>query len=60
MLKFDGKIYRNLEEQVAQNQKDIQAFKDGNQTIAEFGIYVQGVLSSAALLPSVGENFGDA
>lgn len=60
MLKFDGKIYRNLEEQVAQNQKDIQDFKDGNQTIAEFGIYVQGVLSSAALLPSVGENFGDA
>ena len=60
MLKLDGKIYRNLEEQVAQNQKDIQDFKDGNQTIAEFGIYVQGVLSSAALLPSVGENFGDA
>ena len=60
MLKFDGKIYRNLEEQVAQNQKDIQDFKDGNQTIAEFGIYVQGVLSSAALLPATGQQFGDA
>lgn len=60
MLKFDGKIYRNLEEQVAQNQKDIQDFKDGNQTIAEFGIFVQGVLSSAALLPTTGQQFGDA
>ena len=47
MLKYDGKIYRNLEEQVLQNQKDIQDFKDGNQTIAEFGITVKGILSQA-------------
>lgn len=60
MLKYDGKVYRNLEEQVLQNQKDIQDFKDGNQTIAEFGITVKGILSEASLLPEVGENYGDA
>lgn len=60
MLKYDGKIYRNLEEQVLQNQQDIQDFKDGNQTIAEFGITVKGILSQASLLPEFGENYGDA
>lgn len=53
-------IRRNLPEQVKANQDDIQDFKDANQTIAEFGIYVQGVLSNASLLPETGENFGDA
>lgn len=60
MFHFDGKTFRNLEEQVAKNQQDIQDFKDGNQTIAEFGIFVQDVLSSAALLPTTGMQFGDA
>ena len=53
-------IKRNLIEQVHANQDDIQDFKDANQTIAEFGIYVQGVLSNISLLPEVGQNFGDA
>lgn len=53
-------VRRNLPEQVRANQDDIQDFKDANQTIAEFGIYVQGILSNASLLPETGENFGDA
>lgn len=53
-------IKRNLPEQVKANQDDIQDFKDANQTIAEFGIYVQGILSNISLLPEVGQNFGDA
>ena len=53
-------IKRNLPEQVKANQDDIQDFKDANQTIAEFGIYVQGILSNVSLLPEVGQNFGDA
>lgn len=53
-------IKRNLPEQVKANQDDIQDFKDANQTIAEFGIYVQGILSNVSLLPAVGQNFGDA
>ena len=43
-----------------QNKQDIQDFKDGNQTIAEFGITVVGILSSADQLPASGDNFGDA
>ena len=60
MLKFGNKEFRNLEEQVLKNQDDIQDFKDGNQTIAEFGITVVGILATADELPAQGENFGDA
>lgn len=60
MLKFGNKEFRNLEEQVLKNQEDIQDFKDGNQTIAEFGITVVGILATADELPALGENFGDA
>lgn len=60
MITANGNEYRNLEEQVLKNQKDIQDFKDGNQTIAEFGITVVGILSDASLLPSTGDNYGDA
>ena len=60
MLQFGNKEFRNLEEQVEKNAQDIQDFKDGNQTIAEFGITVVGILATAAELPAQGENFGDA
>ena len=60
MLKFENKEFRNLEEQVLKNQQDIQDFKDGNQTIAEFGIKVVGKVTDASLIPAVGEKFGDA
>ena len=60
MLQFGNKEFRNLEEQVEKNAQDIQEFKDGNQTIAEFGITVVGILATAAELPAQGENYGDA
>lgn len=60
MITVNGVTLRNLQEQVEKNKTDIQDFKDANQTIAEFGIYVQGILSNISLLPEVGENFGDA
>lgn len=60
MLQFGNKEFRNLEEQVEKNAQDIQDFKDGNQTIAEFGITVVGILASADELPAQGDNFGDA
>ena len=60
MLQFGNKEFRNLEEQVEKNVQDIQDFKDGNQTIAEFGITVVGILATAAELPAQGENYGDA
>lgn len=60
MLKFDGLEFRNLEEQVEKNAQDIQDFKDGNQSIAEFGITVLGVLEKITDLPATSENYGDA
>ena len=60
MLKFDGLEFRNLEEQVEKNAQDIQDFKDGNQTIAEFGITVLGVLERVSDLPATSGNYGDA
>ena len=60
MLKYGNRELRNLEEQVEKNAQDIEDFKNGNQTIAEFGITVVGILATAAELPAQGENFGDA
>lgn len=60
MLKYGNKEFRNLEEQVLKNMEDIQDFKDGNQTIAEFGITVVGILTSADQLPAQADNYGDA
>lgn len=60
MLKFGNQGFRNLEEQVKKNKDDIQDFKDGNQTIAEFGITVVGIVTSAADLPATADNYGDA
>lgn len=60
MLQFGNKEFRNLEEQVEKNAQDIEDFKNGNQTIAEFGITVVGILATADELPAQGENFGDA
>ena len=60
MLKFGNQEFRNLEEQVLKNKNDIQDFKDGNQTIAEFGIKVVGIVTDAANIPEVGQEFGDA
>lgn len=60
MLKFGNQEFLNLEEQVKKNKDDIQDFKDGNQTIAEFGITVVGIVASAADLPATADNYGDA
>ena len=60
MLKYGNRELRNLEEQVEKNAQDIEDFKNANQTIAEFGIYVIGILASVDDLPAQGENFGDA
>ena len=60
MLKYGNKEFRNLEEQVGKNAQDIQDFKDGNQTIAEFGITVVGIVETASQLPAQGQNYGDA
>ena len=63
MLQSGNKQYRNLQEQVFKNMKDIQDIMDGTTVLAEFGIKVVGQVESAAQLPDpstyTGE-FGDA
>ena len=60
MLKYDGKEYRNLEEQVLKNKSDIEFLFDSQGVLNEFGIKVVGVVTSADYLPESGEDYGDA
>lgn len=55
-----GYDFLNALQAIERNKQDIQDFKNGNQTIAEFGITVVGILSDASQLPAQGENYGDA
>ena len=51
MLKFGNKEFRNLQEQVLRNMKNIQDIMDGTTVLAESGIKVIGHVNSAADLP---------
>lgn len=55
-----GYDYLNALQAIERNKQDIQDFKDGNQTIAEFGITVVGILTDASQLPTQADNYGDA
>ena len=66
MLKYGNKEFRNLQEQVAVNKKNIQDLIDGTVVIAEFGIQVIGHADTADELPDPetyleeGGEYGDA
>lgn len=63
MLKFGNKEFRNLQEQVFKNMKDIQDIMDGTTVLAEFGIKVVGHVNSPTELPDPSTytgQFGDA
>ena len=61
MLNFGNKEFRNLQEQVLKNMKDITSIEEGATVLAEFGIKVVGQVTDKALLPEnyTGE-YGDA
>lgn len=61
MITIDGKQYRNLEEQVLQNQKDIQYILNEAGVLNEFGIKVVGHADTFEEIPNPwnGE-YGDA
>lgn len=63
MLRIGDKEYRNLQEQVRQNQSDIKYLLEEGAALNEFGIKVVGVIATANELPDPttyqGE-FGDA
>ena len=55
MLKFGNKEFRNLQEQVEENMKDIEKLKNGQAVLDEFGIKVVGEVESVDDLPTVSE-----
>lgn len=59
MLAFGNKEFRNLQEQVFKNMKDIQDIQDGVTVLAEFGIKVIGQVDSAEDLPDPATYEGD-
>lgn len=60
MLKYGNKEFRNLQEQVLENLKDIQDLKQGTVVLDEFGIRVLGQIDDADDLPIEADEFGDA
>ena len=55
MLKFGNLEFRNLQEQVEENMKDIKALKSGQVVLDEFGIKVVGEVESVDDMPTVAE-----
>ena len=63
MLKFGDKIYRNLQEQVKENQKDIQSLYEQETALNQFGIKVVGQIEDVSQLPdptTYDGEYGDA
>ena len=52
MITTNGKTYRNLEEQVRQNQRDIYDLKEGSIVLDEFGIKVVAQADTSTALPN--------
>ena len=52
MFKYDGKEYRNLQEQVEKNKNDILYILEQEGVLNEFGIKVVGEVESTSDLPS--------
>ena len=46
MITIDGRIYRNLEEQVRANKDNIQHIIEGSNLLAELGIRVVGQVTT--------------
>ena len=55
MLKFGNKEFRNLQEQVLKNMRDIANLQEGTAVLDEFGIKVVGEVDSLEDLPTVAE-----
>lgn len=63
MIKFDNKVYRNLEEQVLKNKSDIEDILQSEQVLADFGIKIVGSVAEEDQLPpeeTYDGQYGDA
>lgn len=53
MIVYKNKEFRNLQEQVLENMKDIANLQEGTAVLSEFGIKVVGEVETVADLPTV-------
>ena len=60
MLIYDGKEFRNLEEQVQKNKEDIARHYEIDRVIADLGIRVLGKVPTVQDLPTSAAAYGDA
>ena len=63
MIEIDGKIIRNLQEQVYKNQQDIAEIKDVTYVISTYGLKIVGQIDDATELPdpsTYSGSYGDA
>lgn len=60
MLIYDGKEFRNLEEQVQKNKEDIARHYEIDRVIADLGIRVLGKVPTVQDLPASSAAYGDA
>lgn len=59
-LIYDGKTFRNLEEQVRKNKQDISNLEKIQTVLNEFGIHVIGKVDDETQLPASSSAFGNA
>ena len=59
-IQIDGKIFRNIQEQVEKNKNDIAAFSSIQFTLNNFGITVLGRVDAETDIPEGTYEYGDA
>ena len=59
-ITIDGKIFRNIQEQVEKNKRDIAAWSSIQFTLNNFGITVLGRVDAEADIPEETYEYGDA
>jgi len=60
MFEIDGKIFRNIQEQVQKNKSDIAAIRNVETVLNEFGVRVLSRVDTEADIPEGTYEYGDA
>lgn len=60
MFEIDGKVFRNIQEQVQKNKSDIAGIKNVEMILNEFGVKVLGRVDTEAEIPEGTYEYGDA
>ncbi len=60
MFEIDGKVFRNIQEQVQKNKSDIAALRNVETVLNEFGITVLGRVDTETEIPEGTYQYGDA